>query len=247
VNQSRKRQGLPALVIEEQLSDVAREHAMDLLNRRHAVHRTTGTGALVDRLRASKIPYARALENVSLSPSPEQAHERFMESPGHRVNVVDPYVTHMGAGIAMERGAQEDILAVCLVFIEKVEATDLSKVATRLHTMVNARRRRKGRFALGFDEELSRMALRSVRRLAAMGDKADPQREGNAMVRELSEGILEIPDVKVRYYRTSSLRRVVSSPDVLAEDINRLGIGVARTSNRGQPDEMWIAVIFAGR
>lgn len=247
VNQSRGRHGLPPLEHDERLSDLARAHALELLARRHAVHRSDRTGTLQDRLRKAGIPFARALENVSLSASPEVAHGRFMGSPGHRINVLDPHVTRLGVGIAMERGSKEDIMAVCEVYVESVEAADVSKTARRLADRINKKRKKRGRFALGLDRALSRQALRTARRLAAAGDQADPQSASDRLLQELSEGVLEVPQVRVRVFRTTGMKRVLAVRDTLAEDINRLGIGVARCTDRSRPDEMWIVVVFAGR
>jgi uncharacterized protein YkwD len=247
VNKERRRLGLPALSLSEELSTVAREHSMQLLTDRHAAHRTTATGSLLDRLRKSEIPFARALENVSLSPSPEAAHERFMDSPGHRLNVLDSDVTVAGIGIAMERGSQEDILAVTEVFIEPVQSEAISNVAERVAGMINRRRKARGRFALGLDRDLCRVALRSARRLAALGGKADAKREGDALLAQLTGDDEENSGVQIHYFKTASLRRVLTVRGLLDEDINRVGVGAAKPAVQATPGELWIAVIFAGR
>ena len=226
---------------------VAQEHSLQLLAERHAAHRTATTGSLLDRLRRSDIPFTRALENVSLSASPEAAHERFMESPGHRLNVLDPDVTVAGIGIAMERGSQEDILAVTEVFIEPTQSEAGSNMAERITKIINRKRKSRGRFALGLDQELSRAALRSARRLAALGTKADAQREGDALLSRLTGEDEGNSGVQIHYFKTANLNRVLAARGLLDEDINRVGIGLAKPSNQGVPGELWIAVIFAGR
>ena len=247
INKERLRQGLPALTPNEKLSTVAREHSMQLLADRHVAHRTSTTGSLLDRLRRSDIPFTRALENVSLSPSPEAAHERFMDSPGHRLNVLDADVTVTGIGIAMERGSQEDILAVTEVFIEPTQSEAVSNVAERVTEMINRRRKARGRFALGLDRDLSREALRSARRLAALVGKADAKREGDAMLALLTDEDQDSSGVQIHYFRTANLRRVLTARGLLDEDINRVGIGAAKPAVPSVPGELWIAVIFAGR
>ena len=247
INKERLRAGLPALTPSEELSTVAREHSLQLLADRHAAHRTSATGSLLDRLRRSEIPFSRALENVSLSPSPEAAHERFMESPGHRLNVLDPDVTVAGIGIAMERGSHEDILAVTEVFIEPTQTEAISNVAERVAKMINQRRKARGRFALGLDRDLSREALRSARRLAALGSKADAKREGDALLAQLTGEDQDNSGVQIHYFKTANLRRVLTARGLLDEDINRVGVGVAKPAVQNTPGELWIAVIFAGR
>jgi uncharacterized protein YkwD len=217
---------------------------MDLLGDRHAVHRTT-TGALLDRLHKKEVPFARALENVSLSPSPEAAHERFMESPSHRLNVLDPNVNKLGIGIAMERGPEEDILGVTEVFLEPPESGEGTVMADRVLKIINDFRRIKGRFTLGMDPELSRIARRSARRLADLGPRADPGREGRALLQELEEGTLQVPSPRIRYLRTAVFKQVLASPEVLDEEVNRVGIGIAQGASTG--GEVWVSLIFAGR
>ncbi len=247
INQARSRLKLPELTQHEKLSAVAREHAMQLLFERHATHRTQKTGALTDRMRRAGLRFDRALENVSLSPGPEAAHERFMESPGHRINVLDPDVTQVGIGVAMERTSVEDILAVCEVFIELPQAGPDAETVRRILDMINQRRRVKGRFALGLDDELSRLARQSARRLIALGGKADLQAEGDQVMEELVEGGWGVTEAIVRYFRTHDARRVLASPEIYEEAINRLGVGIARSGDASRAGEMWIALIFAGR
>jgi uncharacterized protein YkwD len=247
LNQERRRQGLPALTPDQKLCAVAREHSLQLLAERHAAHRTATTGSPLDRLRRSNIPFTRALENVSLSASPEAAHERFMESPGHRLNLLDPDVTVAGIGIAMERGSQEDILAVTEVFIEPIQSEAISNLAERITEMINRRRKSRGRFALGLDRGLSHAALRSARRLAALGSRADARHEGDALLALLTGEDQGNTGVQINYFKTANHNRVLAARGLLDEDINRIGIGLAKPPNQSVPGELWIAVIFAGR
>jgi uncharacterized protein YkwD len=247
LNGLRTRQKLPPLALQARLSEVAREHAMQLLVERHAVHRTRQGGSLVDRLKRSGVSFARALENVALVPSPEAAHDRFEQSPGHRVNMVDPDATLVGLGVAMERGPSEDIVAVCQVFVEPVESGASAQLARRVWQVINERRKARGRFALGLDEELSRAALHSARRLAAMGARSDPQEEGAWLLEELGEDGLGVQGAQVRYFRTARPSQVLQAPELLDESINRLGVGVARTADFASTGEVWIGLVFAGR
>ncbi len=247
LNRLRAGQRLPALALSPRLSAIAREHAMQLLLERHAVHRTRAGGTLVDRLSRAGLPFARALENVALSPSPEAAHDRFVESPGHRVNLVDPDVTQVGIGVAMERGASEDIVAVCEVLVEPLDSSVGVAMARKVLELVNGRRKARGRLAVGLDEELSRAALHSARRLGAMGRKVDPQEEAAWLLEELGEDGLGVQGAQVRYFRTSNPAHVLHAPEVLDEGVNRLGVGVARTPEFSRTGELWIALVFASR
>ncbi len=246
INKDRESLKLPPLSKDEELCKIARSHAMQLLFDRHATHRTKKTGALVDRLRKAGVTFDRALENVSLSSSPEAAHERLMSSPGHRINILDPDVTVVGVGIAMERTSYEDIVAVCEVFLELPETGPEVTTVKRILEMVNDRRKKRGRFALGLDSELSRLARQSARRLMALDSKADPGEEGDSLMQEL-EDEWGVSDAAIRYFHTTNPARILASAEILEEGFNRLGVGIARSYDKSRSGQMWIAIIFAGR
>lgn len=245
INQARAKQNLPPLQLDEQLSVVAREHSLQLLVDRHAVHRTAASGALADRLQKRNVVFMRALENVALGSSPEAAHERILESPGHRLNVLDPGVQRLGVGVAMERQPEEDILAVTEIFIESPDTGDVATLAKRVHDAINQARKQRGFLALGADEQLSQIARQSARRLA-MQKEAPIAAEGERLFRELQKQ-LGLNDPRIRYFFTGQLQRVLAAPEVLDESINRLGVGVAQAPFAQTPGECWIALIFARR
>ncbi|RLB57812.1 MAG: hypothetical protein DRI34_06775 [Deltaproteobacteria bacterium] len=246
INRERERFDLPPLRADEKLAAVARRQALQVLAHGHAAHRSASTGSLPQRLRASGITFVRALENVALAASPQAAHDRIMSSPGHRLNVLDPGVTHLGVGVALERGASEDTVAVCQVFVERPPDSSQQELAGRILDMVNARRRRKGRFALGWDRQLAAAALRTARCLAGLGEEADLQQQSRQLVRQLTEADENLRAVTARIFFTARPQRVLRVPEIYAEDINRLGAGVVPGPGR-PPAQYWIVVVFAGR
>ena len=118
--------------------------------------------------------------------------------------------------------------------------------ARKILKLINDRRYSQGRFALGLDRDLSKLARQSARRLASLGDRAKPVVEGEKLVEELVDR-WGVEEVSVRYFRTSDPGRVLASPEVLLDVINRLGVGIAKNPYLGKPNEIWIALIFAGR
>jgi uncharacterized protein YkwD len=147
----------------------------------------------------------------------------------------------------MERNAVEDLLAVCEVFVELPEASPDAITTQKMLDMINARRLRKGRFALGLDDDLSRMARQSARRLIALGKGADPQSEGDALMEELTEGHMTLADAAIRYFHTHNPAQVLAAPEIYGTEFNRLGVGIARSGDASRAGELWIALIFAGR
>lgn len=119
-NAERAAQGLPALRSDPQLTSAARRHAQDMLARRYYGHRSPEGADALDRfIAAGGNAWLKVTENIAIcSHCDPQAsaelvrtfHRQWMESPGHRENVLDPQVTHLGFGIAS--GADGRQLAV---------------------------------------------------------------------------------------------------------------------------------------
>lgn len=111
VNVERAKAGLAALTNDGQLADTARAHSAEMRDRKYFSHKspTPGLYGLLDRYRAVfQTAPAVISENIcgggSLSPQfgeqdVKRAHASLMDSPGHRTNILDSTVTHVGLGI----------------------------------------------------------------------------------------------------------------------------------------------------
>jgi uncharacterized protein YkwD len=104
VNRMRLQHGLPALVPSTALTGVARAHSDDMVRRRYFDHRDPDGLKPADRVKAAGVPASRVSENLAMNAGVDdpvtRAVDGWMESPGHRRNILDPQVTHTGVGIA---------------------------------------------------------------------------------------------------------------------------------------------------
>lgn len=98
VNEERSAAGLSVLVLDAELSAVARLHAIEMFEEGYFSHESPTTGSPFDRLDARGISYQLAGENLALAPGVEQAHEGLMKSPGHRANILEPGYRRVGIG-----------------------------------------------------------------------------------------------------------------------------------------------------
>ena len=96
VNTERRRRSLRPLVMDERLRQVARHHSQDMLARGYFAHDDPAGRDPFQRLRAARIGYLTAGENLAFSPSLTMAHSGLMESPGHRANILRPAFHHVG-------------------------------------------------------------------------------------------------------------------------------------------------------
>lgn len=101
VNVSRYRFKLPALGWNDKAAQVARKHSLDMESNDFFDHVSASTGSdPFDRLKQAKITYRMAGENIAAGyPDAIEAHEGWMNSPGHRKNVLEKGFTQLGVGV----------------------------------------------------------------------------------------------------------------------------------------------------
>ena len=104
VNQERTSRGLNALRVDSTLTDLARAHSLDMIQRRYFSHYTPEGGSVADRADAAGLAYRIVGENLAIAPDLAQAHDGLMQSPGHRENILRPDYTRIGIGIYREEG-----------------------------------------------------------------------------------------------------------------------------------------------
>jgi uncharacterized protein YkwD len=115
VNRDRKAEGLKSVRLEPKLVEAARIHARNMakMNVMDHVLPIPDAGTLPDRQK--RVGYKGLLwENVAyLAKDAKEAHQVWMDSPGHRANILEPSVAEMG--VAMEKNSKGE-LYFCEVF-----------------------------------------------------------------------------------------------------------------------------------
>lgn len=99
VNQEREKEGLPPLVVDPRLVELARMKARDMVENGYFGHTSPTYGSPFDMMRAAGIKYRRAGENLAGASSVERGHDLLMRSDGHRRNILSPNYTRIGVGI----------------------------------------------------------------------------------------------------------------------------------------------------
>jgi uncharacterized YkwD family protein/spore coat assembly protein SafA len=99
VNQERAKQGLKPLKANWELSRVARFKSMDMRDRRYFSHTSPTYGSPFDMIKAFRITYRSAGENIAAGQSTAaEVMKGWMNSPGHRKNILNPNFTEIGVG-----------------------------------------------------------------------------------------------------------------------------------------------------
>ncbi len=99
-NEIRKRHQLNELYWDEKTAVVAFQHSEDMRNNNYFAHTSPTYGKLKDRLKKQRILYQLAGENIAAKYVDSIAVvEGWLNSEGHRVNLLHDEFTHLGVGV----------------------------------------------------------------------------------------------------------------------------------------------------
>jgi len=99
MNADRAASGLPALKLNNKLTGLARDYAQDMINRNFFSHYNPEGQSPFDRMQQYGINYHYAGENLAINSSVESAEKAFMNSPGHRANILNENYSEIGIGV----------------------------------------------------------------------------------------------------------------------------------------------------
>ena len=110
MNQERVRNGLSALSPDSALADIARMHSEDMPANNYFAHISPAGCSMSCRLDNAGYLFRSAGENLytmtgyrlSAVATAQKIVDGWMNSPGHRANILGPSFTHAGAGLAIE-------------------------------------------------------------------------------------------------------------------------------------------------
>ncbi|WAH37612.1 CAP domain-containing protein [Alicyclobacillus dauci] len=101
VNQERQKNGLAPLTISKSLDNVAQTKAQDMINENYFDHTSPKYGSPFNMMSTFGIHYTYAGENIAAGqPDAATVMKDWMNSPGHRANILDPHYTEIGVGEA---------------------------------------------------------------------------------------------------------------------------------------------------
>lgn len=99
INQQRAQNGLSALKIDMEVQRVARIKAQDMVNNNYFSHTSPTYGSPFDMLKSFGITYKSAGENIAGNSSNSAAVTAWMNSPGHRANILNGNYNYTGVGV----------------------------------------------------------------------------------------------------------------------------------------------------
>ncbi len=98
LNAERANAGAAPLGLDQDLNSGAYLKSKDMAVNGYFDHSSPGYGSPFDMMKSLGITYHRAAENIALNSSVKGAHDAFMNSPGHKANIIDSGFNKVGLG-----------------------------------------------------------------------------------------------------------------------------------------------------
>lgn len=102
-NQEREKNGLSALKADSEVAEVAQAKSEDMAKNNYFAHNSPTYGSPFNMLNDFGVDYTAAAENIAAGQgSAEEVVQAWMNSEGHRKNILNKEVTHIGVGYVEE-------------------------------------------------------------------------------------------------------------------------------------------------
>ena len=99
INEQRTKNGLTALKIDSEVQNVAKIKAQDMVNNNYFSHTSPTYGSPFDMLKSFKVSYKTAGENIAGNSSNSAAVTAWMNSSGHKANILNSGFNYTGIGV----------------------------------------------------------------------------------------------------------------------------------------------------
>jgi uncharacterized protein YkwD len=103
-NQARAQAGVAKLAWDPALAEAALQHCRMMAAAGPISHQYRGEPDLSSRAAQAGAHFGLIEENVAAAPSAAAIHQAWMQSPGHRENLLNPGVDHVGIAVVYARG-----------------------------------------------------------------------------------------------------------------------------------------------
>jgi uncharacterized protein YkwD len=104
LNRERAANNLPELLWDDAVFKAARKHALLMVDLNILEHQLPGEPGLEERLTAAGARFSYIAENIAIGKDSPTIHSAFMNSPGHRANILSPRVTAVGIAVVHGTG-----------------------------------------------------------------------------------------------------------------------------------------------
>ena len=189
-NQARAQAGVGRLQWDPALAAAALYHCQRMAAEGPISHQYRGEPDLSSRAAQAGAHFSVIEENVGFAPSASAVHQAWMQSPGHRENLLSPDVDHVGVAVVAARG---EFYAVA-DYSRAVEQMSASQVEARVAALIRVsgvailRDPSMARTSCTSDAGMPRTAGGPMPRFIMRWQDADLTRLPQALVEKLASG-----------------------------------------------------------
>ncbi|MGB0065889.1 MAG: CAP domain-containing protein [Terracidiphilus sp.] len=133
-NQARAQAGVPSLQWDPALAAAALQHCRRMAAEGPIAHRYGGEPDVAARAAQSGAHFSLIEENVAVAPTARTIHDGWMHSPGHRANMLNPAVDHVGIALVYTRG----VLYAVADYSAAVRSLSPAQIEARVASLVRA-------------------------------------------------------------------------------------------------------------
>jgi hypothetical protein len=131
-NQARAQAGVGRLQWDPALAQAALAHCRRMAEEGPIAHRYGGEKDVTGRAADAGAHFSVIEENVAVGPSAAGIHDEWMQSPGHRTNLLSPEVDHVGIAVVAARG----VLYAVADYSREVEQLSDSEAEARVAALI---------------------------------------------------------------------------------------------------------------
>ncbi len=162
-NATRAQQGQGRLEWDETLAAAAMKHCLRMAAEGPISHRYSGEPDLTERAGLAGAHFSLIEENIAVGPYPGKIHQEWLESQGHRENLLNPQIDRIGVAVVAAQG----VLFAVADYARGVQALTQTEVESKVGGLLRA-----GGLAVKRDTNDARAACRA--------DHGIPSGPGNA-------------------------------------------------------------------
>jgi len=189
-NEARAQAGVGRLEWDQALAAAALQHCLRMAAEGPISHQYNGEPDLSARAAQAGARFSVIEENVAIGPSADRIHEEWMESPGHRANLLSPDVDRVGVAVVAARG----VLYAVADYSRGVEQLSATEVEARVAALIHVsgveivRDPSLARAACATDEGMPRSETGPMPRFVMRWQAGDLTQLPKALVDKLASG-----------------------------------------------------------
>lgn len=244
INEVRLAAHRPALTLMPNLADVARAHSEAMATTRTFAHNSQDGRTPGDRIRAAGIQSGVILENIGRGSGSEEIHQGLMESPGHRANIENARVTHVGIGAVRDPSVAGGFI-VTQDFVEVAATVNVAQAPDRVLERINSVRQRRGVNPVVARPQLMEVASRAAQAFFSPSAPTQ-QRVVEQANREASRAGLVFRRIEVLATIVPSVEDATGLEPLFNYEVAGMGIGISQGSRPGMPPNSIFVIYVLG-